>query len=735
MRALGVATATAISAILLSGALPPRFEIQVKAASTPVTWRGQIAPLFFAHCTTCHHAGGSGPFSLTTLADARRYMSVIELAVTTRFMPPWLPVPGHGDFADSRRLGDDQIALVQAWARAGMLEGDGPEPVAPVYSSDWQLGPPDLVLETETPVEVPATGTDVFTNVILPYTGKGTRWVRAMEIKPGSPRIVHHANVILDRTASLRRENPDAWRKGVPGMDINVDSGDSFDPDSHFLFWKPDSTALVEPKGMPWRLDEGNDLVLNLHLKPTGKAETTKVRIGLYFTPEPATKQPILVQLEHDGALDIPAGDKNFVIEDSLKLPVAAEVLGIYPHAHYLAKRMEAWATLPNGERRWLILIDDWDIDRQSVYRLAKPLPLAAGSVLHMRYVYDNSVGNVRNPHSPPVEVKAGNRSEDEMGHFWLQLLPIPTQGKTEAQARAAIYKAWMESVLRKSPRDSIALYNLASLDLAAGNAASAEELYRRALVQKPGDARTLTALGSAMEASGDWQGAQAQFRAARESDSGYADATFDLASLDLRHGELVEAEAMFRAFLTAHPDDAPAHAGLANTLLAAERGDEAEAEFRRAVAIDPKNFEALYGLGTVAAAKGDLAAAEARLTAALGVKADPDAERQLAIVYAGQDRLALAVEHLKAWQLLAPKDANPHRALSQVYRQMGQLADSLREQKAVLALAPASSGDWNDLGVIDALAGDKAAARKDFEEALKLDAGNQAAKSNLQKL
>ena len=722
-------------ATVLGSLFSPRYALEVRAASAPVNWRGQIAPLLYAHCTTCHHIGGSGPFSLMTLADAKRYMSVIEPAVTTRYMPPWLPVPGHGDFADSRRLTDDQIALVQAWAKAGMPEGEGPEPVAPLYSSDWQLGPPDLVLETETPTEVPATGTDVFTNVILPYTGKGTQWVRAIEIKPGSPRIVHHANVILDRTGSLRRDHPTEWRKGIPGMDINVDSGDSFDPDSHFLFWKPDSTALVEPKGMPWRLDEGNDLVLNLHLKPSGKAESTKVRIGLYFTPEAATKQPILVQLEHDGALDIPAGDKNFVIEDSLKLPVAAEVLGIYPHAHYLAKRMEAWVILPNGERRWLILIDDWDIDRQSVYRLAKPLPLAAGSVVHMRYTYDNSAGNVRNPHSPPVEVKAGNRSEDEMGHFWIQLLPLPNTTHTEAQARAELDRAWMESVLRKSPRDQIALYNLASLDLADGNAKAAQGLYRRALAEKPTNARTLTALGSAMEADGDWQGAQAEFRAARANDYKYADATFDLGSLDLQHGELTEAEGMFRAFLVAQPDDAAGHAGLGNTLLAAGRGDEAEKEFERAVELEPKNFEGLFGLGAVAAAKGDLSNAEINLNAALAVKTDADAERQLAIVYAGLNRLALALAHLKSWQLLAPKDADPHRALSQVYRQIGQLGDSLREQKAVLAMAPGSSGDWNDLGVIDALAGNNAAARKDFEEALKLDGSNQAAKANLAKL
>ncbi len=241
-------------------------------------------------------------------------------------------------------------------------------------------------------------------------------------------------------------------------MDINVDSGDSFDPDSHFLFWKPDSTALVEAPGTPWRLDPGNDLVLNLHLKPSGKPETTRVRMGLYFTPTPAAQQPMLLQLEHDSALDIPPGDASFPVEDSLTLPVPVDVLGVYPHAHYLAKRMEAWAALPNGARRDFILIPDWDIDRQSVYRLAQPLSLPAGAVPHMRYIYDNSANNIHNPHTPPIRVRAGNRSEDEMAHLWVQVLPLPGKGMSETQAQEQLERAWMTARLEKSPADTLAL-------------------------------------------------------------------------------------------------------------------------------------------------------------------------------------------------------------------------------------------------------------------------------------
>jgi len=62
---------------------------------------------------------------------------------------------------------------------------------------------------------------------------------------------------------------------------------------------------------MAWRIDPGTDLVLNLHLKPSGKAEPVQPQVGLYFTDVKPTRFPMLVQLEHDGALDIPAGPRT----------------------------------------------------------------------------------------------------------------------------------------------------------------------------------------------------------------------------------------------------------------------------------------------------------------------------------------------------------------------------------------------------------------------------------------
>ena len=487
------------------------------AVASP-TWAHDVAPILYQHCTTCHHPGGAGPFSLLTYLEARRWAPQIDKVTQSRYMPPWLPEPGHGDFADVRRLPDADLAKLHRWIAASMPQGALSEaPKAPHYDAMWQLGKPDLILKAATPFTLAAGGTDVFRNFILPYTPHQGHYIRAMEIRPSGSasasanQVVHHANVLVDRIGSFRHQHSGDWQSGIPGMEISLDAGNIFDPDSHFLFWKPDTPAIIEPQGMPWRLDPGNDLILNIHLKPSGKPEVIDAEIGLYFTDQPPSKLPMLLQLDRDDALDIPAGAKSFVVEDSLALPVDVEALGIYPHAHYLGKEMEGWATLPNGERKDLVLIRDWDIDRQSVYRYKEPLLLPKGTVLHMKYTYDNSDGNPRNPHSPPVRVRAGNRSEDEMAHMWLQVLPVNVD-KNSADPRLELEEAWMRHRLAKTPGDRISLYNLGAALVSEGNYKEAAEIYQKDVAANPNDPRTQTALGAAVNGAGDWQSAAKHF-------------------------------------------------------------------------------------------------------------------------------------------------------------------------------------------------------------------------------
>jgi hypothetical protein len=234
------------------------------------------------------------------------------------------------------------------------------------FPEGWQLGKPDLVLEAGARFQLPASGPDIYWNVIFTPNLTARRWVRAIEIRPGQPRVVHHANLLVDRAGSAHLHES-APGKGFPGMDLVIGRS-PFDPDGNFLFWKPGGAPHVEPDGFAWRLDPGNELVLNMHLQPSGKKEEVRPSIGLYFTDQPQTKFPLLVQLENDQALDIPAGARDFAISDDFKLPLDADVLAVYPHAHYLGKLLEAWATLPDGSKKWLIRIPAWDPNWQAVF-------------------------------------------------------------------------------------------------------------------------------------------------------------------------------------------------------------------------------------------------------------------------------------------------------------------------------------------------------------------------------
>jgi Flp pilus assembly protein TadD/mono/diheme cytochrome c family protein len=730
-RICSIGLALGICVVYIAG-----LRVCVRASEAPVTFNRQIAPILYKNCTTCHHPGGGGPFSLLTFEDARRRGQQIVQATASRYMPPWLPEPGYGDFADERRLSSEDIALIQKWVSTGMARGDNADaPPVPHYDETWTLGKPDLVLSVERPSTLPASGSDIFLNFVLPYPLSQTHYIRAMEIRPGTPQVVHHANVLIDRTASWRRAHPDTWRDGVPGMELVVDAGNTFDPDSHFLFWKPDTPALIEPAGMPWRLDPGNDLILNMHLKPSGKPETVAAQIGLYFTADPPSKQPMLLQLEHDSALDIPSGKNDFVVNDELKLPVDVDVLGIYPHAHYLGKDLQAYAILPNGQKTWLIWIRNWDIDRQSVYRYRKPVFLPKGTAIHMHYIYDNSRENVHNPNDPPIRVRAGNRSVDEMGHLWLQVLPVNTPPNSP-DPRLLLEAAWMQNRLRKEPRDTLALYNLAAAETSEDNYAQAVQTYKHVVNINPKDARAWNGLGVALESTGDWQAAHQAFEKASDVDPTLTDAIFNRAKSELDHDQTSEAEQSFRAVLKQAPDDASAHSGLAQALLKKGNQDAAQSEFAASLRIDPQNVDALEGLGQLALSRGQPAPAAEYLEKAVQRSPDdPVVREQLALAYAQSQRYSHAIQQLQQARRLSPNDAQVHAMLSQVYSADGHLQEAIVEQQEALRLNASDADGWNNLGVLEARAGNSVTARDDFEHALRIAPDHGPAKANLARL
>src|SRR5262249_46632194 len=159
------------------------------------TFHRDIAPIVFAQCAPCHRPGEAGPFPLLTYEDARKRAPQIAAVTRKRYMPPWLPAPGFGEFAGEHRLSETQIETIENGVQPGAPEARPPALTSPSFRPGWQPGPPDLVLAAAKPFMLPADGPDVFWNFILPGSLKESRQVRAIEIRPGNARTVHHANV------------------------------------------------------------------------------------------------------------------------------------------------------------------------------------------------------------------------------------------------------------------------------------------------------------------------------------------------------------------------------------------------------------------------------------------------------------------------------------------------------------------------------------------------------------
>ena len=383
----------------------------------PVTFAKDVAPILFERCVTCHHPEGPAPFSLLTYETARQHARQIAAVTESRYMPPSKPEPGYNDFLGQRRLLPRELALLQRWAATGAPKGNTADiPPVPRITPGWQLGTPDLVL-TMPPYELQASGTDIFRIFVVPIPTSVSRFVRGLEFRPGKTNVVHHANIRVVRTPASRRLDEE---EPGPGYDGLLSHSAQY-PDGHFLAWTPGQAAPLLPKGLAWRIDPGTDLVVELHLQPTGKREVVAPSIGLYFGNDPPERTPAMLRLGRQN-MDIPAGERHYVVTDSFVLPVPVSVLALQPHAHHRAREVRGTATLPDGTTQSLIYIPDWDFRWQQVYRYASPLALPRGTTVAMHYVYDNSINNPRNV-TQPQRVIWGQRSADEMGDLWLQVL------------------------------------------------------------------------------------------------------------------------------------------------------------------------------------------------------------------------------------------------------------------------------------------------------------------------
>lgn len=384
------------------------------AAKTAPTFTRDIAPILFENCAGCHRPGEVGPFSLLTFEDARKRAKQLASVTGKRIMPPWKPVAGHGDFKDARKLSDAQIATIRAWHAAGAPQGDPRHlPPAPKFPEGWHVGPPDMILKLAQPFTVPAEGPDIYVHFVFPMNFDRDKYVRAVQILPSNRRVAHHGVIILDGSKKARELAAKNGGDRYPNF-----GGPGFIPRGFLPGYAPGMTTRIAPKADSGEgtltLGKGLDLVLQMHYHPIGKECTDQPQIGLYFTDTPPKRGPALILMANN-EVDIPAGERAFKRADSFTVPVDFEVGNIWGHMHMIGPELRVWAGLPDGTRRELLLIDDWDFNWQDTYSYTQPFVLPKGTVVRAEWTWDNTADNARNSNSPPRRIVLGEGSTDEM--------------------------------------------------------------------------------------------------------------------------------------------------------------------------------------------------------------------------------------------------------------------------------------------------------------------------------
>ncbi len=381
------------------------------------TYDKDVAPILQNHCANCHRPGQVAPFSLLSYNDAAKRAALIGDVTASRFMPPWKPVPGFGDFKDPNYLSDAELATLTNWVKAGATEGNASDlPPAPHFPDGWQLGKPDLILKMSQPFQIPAEGEDIYQCFVLPLNLPNGASVAAVEIHPGNRKVLHHTILYLNNNGEALAKD-----KETAGPGYRCFGGPGVRAAGSLGGWVPGAKPHVLPAGTATAVPPNADVVMQNHYHPSGKSETDQSELGIYFAKGPIDKTVFSIPMMHRD-LTIPAGDAHYLVTSSFVTPIDLEVIAIAPHMHLLGRDMKVTATLPDGHVTSMIWIKDWDFNWQGQYQYKTPLSLPKGTKIELQTIYDNSSNNPKNPNAPPQLVHWGENTTDEMCIAFIQV-------------------------------------------------------------------------------------------------------------------------------------------------------------------------------------------------------------------------------------------------------------------------------------------------------------------------
>jgi hypothetical protein len=453
--------------------LAPGVAFAANQNAAPVTFTKNVAPILQQKCAGCHAPGEMAPMSLITFQQVRPWARSIRLKVSKREMPPWFidKKVGIQTYKNDPSLTDEQIDTIVRWIDAGTPEGnpaDMPKPAQTAKAEGWAIGTPDLIVKKRKVFSIYANGSDWWEQDTGDTGLTEDRWVKAVELKPGNRKIVHHfcggpvapgaggagaagvgAVGPQDRYAQEEKEaaaqevklagegGGGAAAASAPATTASISGGGfgCYLPGNGARFFGDDTGVLLKA---------GSKLSFGMHYSASGEEGTDQSSIGLVFYPKGVTPKHVAkssyFQKFPAFELDIPPNART-TSDAYMQLPRPSLLTSFTPHMHFRGNALVLEAILPTGRVITISGVEKYNFGWQIEYLYADdqaPL-LPAGTMLHAIVVHDNTSANPFNP-DPNRWVGYGQASIEEMaGTFvsWIELSPDEFRQRT-SERRAA---------------------------------------------------------------------------------------------------------------------------------------------------------------------------------------------------------------------------------------------------------------------------------------------------------
>jgi mono/diheme cytochrome c family protein len=424
-------------------AFPASHATETKSSAKNVTFNKDIAPIFFKSCAECHRPGESAPFSVLSYKDVRPWAKSIRENVANREMPPWHADPHTGEWANDRRLKQQEIDAITAWIDSGAKEGDARDlPATPQFAEGWTIGKPDVVIEMPEEFTLGASGPDEYQYFDAPTNFTEDRYVQMAEARPGNRRVVHHVIAFVvrpgspnmtkipkeqrDKMLEMSLKNSPFYRDGYlirlkPDQPVYNDANE-FPPNvrgdaniGDFLTgYAPGSIPSVWNPGVAKKIPAGATIRFQIHYsKVAGSEQKDRSKIGLIFAKQPPEKM-IKSRAASNIYFQIPPGAERHKVTAFWKPSVDITIHSLSPHMHYRGSAMEYKVAYPDGRSETLLNVPKYSFNWQMTYNPKRLLHIPAGSKIEVTAYFDNSAKNKLNP-DPTKPVRHGEPTYDEM--------------------------------------------------------------------------------------------------------------------------------------------------------------------------------------------------------------------------------------------------------------------------------------------------------------------------------